>query len=97
MFSLSPVALRHGGSRIRSFGIGSNRQDTSYSAIPSVVFGDKTGDNTPLSKRGVERWRDQPAIYTCNRKMGVGGHGFWCRSSYRVSSVKSCSTHPFGG
>jgi hypothetical protein len=37
------------GNRIRTLGGGSSRPKLSHSAISSVVFGDKTGDNTPLS------------------------------------------------
>ena len=43
------TGLAAGGRWIRTLGRESSRPQASYSAISSVVFGDKTGDNTPLS------------------------------------------------
>ncbi len=36
----------------------------------------------------------QQANATCNRKMGVGGHGFWCRSQNIVAFEKHMATTP---
>src|ERR1700730_16044870 len=61
---------------IPSLGIGSSRQQSSYSAIPSVVFGDKTGDNTPLSKRGSRDGETSKQFAPATEKWGLAGTGF---------------------